>query len=120
MTSRRVSRLNDLIREELSELIRRQMKDPRLSEIVSITEVTISPDLRTAKVFVSTYGEEVDKRQTLQGLTAAAGFLRRGLRGRLSLKEVPALTFHRDDSIAEGANLLALMKEVAPEPEDDP
>lgn len=120
MSNRRTSRLNDQLREELSDLIRLQVRDPRLAEIVSITEVAISADMRTAKVFVSTFGEEVEKRQTLKGLSAAAGFLRRGLRARLSLKEVPALTFVRDDSIEEGAHLLALMKEVAPPPEADP
>ena len=117
MPSRRANRVNDLIREELSELIRRQLRDPRLAEVVSITQVEISADFRSARVFVSTLGEEEEKERTLEALRSAAGFLRRTLKPRLSLKTVPFLTFARDDSIEGGARLLALIDEAAPPPE---
>ena len=111
MTNRRASRVNDLLREELSELIRREIRDPRLADIVSITRVAVSADLRTAKVFISTLGGEMEKRQTLQALRAAAGFLQRGLKPRISLKSTPILSFVQDDSIERGARLLTLINE---------
>lgn len=116
MPSRRASRVNDLLREELSDLIRRQLRDPRLAEVVSITQVDISADFRTAKVFVSTLGDEAEKEQTLQALRAAAGFLHRALKPRLSLRTVPFLTFIKDDSIEDAARMLALINEVVQPP----
>jgi len=114
MPSRRANRVNELIREVLSELILRQMKDRRHVEIVSITQVEISADFRSARVYVSTLGDEAEKVETLETLRRAAGFLRRELKPRLSLKTTPFLTFHRDDSIEEGAHLLSLLDEVGP------
>ena len=117
MPTRRANRVNDLLREELSDLILRQLRDPRLAVVVSITEVVTSPDFRSAKVHVSTLGDDAEKEQTLQALRSAAAFLRRSLKPRLAMKNVPFLTFHRDDSIEEGAHLSALIDEVNPPPE---
>jgi ribosome-binding factor A len=113
MSSRRQSRVNDLIREELSELIRREVRDPRLAEITSITEVAVSPDMLSARVYVSVLGDEEQKKQTIEGLQAAAVFLHHRLKDRLVMRYIPKLTFERDDSIEEGARLLSLMKEEA-------
>ena len=117
MPTRRTNRVNDLLREELSDLIQRQVKDPRLAVIVSITEVVTSPDFKSAKVYVSTFGDATDKDQTLRGLRSAAAFLRRALKPRLAMKNVPFLTFHQDDSIEEGAHLSTLIDQVTPPPE---
>ncbi|MCL0101806.1 30S ribosome-binding factor RbfA [Dehalococcoidia bacterium] len=116
MATRRANRVNELIREILSELILRQLKDPRHADIISITKVEASADFRSARVFISTLGDEAEKVETLQTLQRAAGFLRRELKSRVSLKTTPFLTFHRDDSIEKGALLLALMDEVGPPP----
>ena len=110
--TRRTERLNDLIREELSELIRRQVKDPRLGCFLTVTQVDTSPDLRYAKVFISVMGTEEEKGQAMEGLASASRFLYRELRGRLSLRRMPQLSFHKDDSIELGAQVLHLMKEV--------
>lgn len=110
--TRRTERLNDLIREELSELIRRQVKDPRLGCFLTVTRVDTSPDLRYAKVFISVMGTEEEKGQAMEGLASASGFLYRELRGRLSLRRMPQLSFHKDDSIERGAQVLHLIKEV--------
>ena len=112
MPSRRTVRVNDLLREELSDLLR-QLKDPRMAQVVSITEVEVSPDLRAAKVHVSTLGTEAEKQGTLDALRASAGFLRRELRARLSMKAIPMLTFLRDESIEEGTRISALIDSVA-------
>ncbi len=107
----RIERVNNLIRQEISELLP-QVKDPRLGDFVAITEVVISPDLRRAKVFVSRIGSEEEKRATLGVLTAASGFLRREMARHLRLRHIPELTFHWDDSIERGAHLLELIDKV--------
>jgi ribosome-binding factor A len=114
MGTRRIERVNELIREEISELIRREVKDPRLDSFISVTEVVTSPDLRHARVFVSIMGTDEEKQQVEKGLIAAKGFLRRELGERLTLRYTPELTFQLDDSIERGSRLLQLINEVAP------
>lgn len=113
--SRRRQRLNDLLREELSELLQRQVKDPRLGGLVTVTEVALSPDLKHAKVFISVLGSEGEQREAFQGFAAASGFFRRELGSRLSLRYIPELSFLRDDSIERGDRLLRLMEQVTAE-----
>src|SRR4030042_2093574 len=114
MGTRRIERVNELIREEISELIRREVKDPRLDSFISVTEVVTSPDLRHARVFVSIMGTDEEKQQGEKGLAAAAGFLRRELGERLTLRYHRELSFQLDDSIERGSRLLQLINEVAP------
>jgi ribosome-binding factor A len=109
----RIERVGNLIRHEISELLQRQVKDPRLGNFVTLTEVSVSSDLRYAKVFVSCMGSEEERQQTLSGLTAASGFLRNQLAKRLRLRRIPELSFHWDDSIERGARLLQLIDKVS-------
>jgi ribosome-binding factor A len=115
--SRRLERLNGLFREELSDLLLRQVKDPRLAEFVSITRVLVSPDLSHARVFVSVMGSEEEKTSTLEGLTAAANYLRRQLNNRITLRRMPELSFRRDDSLEKGAHILDVLNQISEEPE---
>ena len=115
--TRRLERLNGLFREELSDLLLRQLKDPRLAQFVSITRVAISPDLSHARVFVSVMGSEEEKASTLEGLTAAANYLRRELNNRISLRRMPELSFRRDDSLEQGAHVLDLLNQISEESE---
>jgi len=110
--SRRSERTSSLIRREISGLLEREVNDPRLSMLISVTEVSLSPDLRHAKVFVSTLGNEINKEDMLAGFNNAAGFLRRELASHLKLKYTPQLSFHYDDSIERGARLLKLIGQV--------
>lgn len=114
MVARRLQRVNDLIRKEISEVLRREVRDPRLNGLISVTEVVTSPDLRHARVYISIMGSEEEKRQAEKGLVAASGFLRRELGERLSLRYTPELSFERDESIERGSRLLELIKEVTP------
>ena len=100
--SRRLQRLNVLLREEVSELIRRELRDPRLAEFVTLTRVSTSPDLQTATVYVSVMGDEEEKANTMRALTRAAPFIRRQLIRRLSIRRTPDLTFMLDESHGEG------------------
>jgi ribosome-binding factor A len=111
--TRRTERVSSVIQQEISELLREQVNDPRLTSFVSITRVSTSPDLRHTKVFISTLGDKVNKDEMLQGFTAASGFLRRQLANRLKLKHMPELSFHFDDSIERGAEVLRLIGQVA-------
>ena len=112
--TRRAERVNDLLREEISSIVHRELKDPRLGGLISITEVETSPDFRHARVFVSVMGTDEERVASLKALNSAAGFMRRELRGRLqSLRYLPELTFKPDDSIERGMRLSALINQVA-------
>ncbi|MSP78638.1 MAG: 30S ribosome-binding factor RbfA [Dehalococcoidia bacterium] len=110
--SRRTDRVNSLLREELSLLIQREMNDPRVGTLVSITAVETSADLQTARVFVSVFGGKEDRDPVMKALTAASGFLRKKLRDRLEMRQVPELHFTVDTSIEEGQRLLTLIDQV--------
>ncbi len=112
--SRRIDRVNDQLRDEISQLLVRATKDPRLDGVISITRVSASNDLRSARVFISVMGGEETKQTALDGVRSAAAFLRRELRGRVNLRHTPFLTFVLDDSIEEGDRVLRLMDGFAP------
>jgi len=111
--SRRSERTSKLIQREISGLLEREVNDPRLSKLVSVTEVTLSPDLKHAKVYVSTLGTEINKKDLLAGFNNASGFLRKELAAHLRLRQIPQLSFHYDDSIERGARLLKLIGELS-------
>jgi ribosome-binding factor A len=111
--TRRAERVSSIIQQELSYLLREQVNDPRLTSFISITKVSTSSDLRLTKVFISTLGNKVDKNEILKGFAAASGFLRKQLANRLKLKHTPELSFHLDESIERGAEVLKLIEQVA-------
>ena len=117
--SHRIERVNNLIRHELSELLQRQVKDPRLSTFVAFTEVDTSPDLKYAKVFVSRIGSDEEKRDTLTALASASHFFRRELAKRLDLPRIPELSFHWDETLERGDRLLQLIDQVSEESPPD-
>ena len=108
----RIERVNNLIRREISELLQRQVKDPRLGNFVAITDVSTSPDLKYAKVFVSCIDGNQEKQEILAVLTSASGFFRNELAKRLRLRHIPELNFKWDDSIERGAHLSELIDAV--------
>ncbi len=110
--TRRVERVNSLIRQEISQLLQHQVKDPRLGSFVSVTEVDTSSDLKSAKVFVSCIGDEEKKEEILHVLAAASGFFRGELAKRLKLRYCPQLDFRWDDSIQRGAHIQELIDSV--------
>ena len=114
--SMRTTRVNELLRAEISELLLREVKDPRVSRgMVTITEVQVSPDLRHAVVYVSHLGTEAERKEALEGLKNSAHFLHRELVHRLSLRNVPELVFKFDPSIERGARLAELINQVGAE-----
>ena len=115
MSTRRVERINDLLRSELSELIGRELKDPRLAGLISITEVETTSDLRHAKVFVSVFGSDEERQSSLAALRSAAGFLRHEVAQRIVIRHMPELDFRLDSSIERGDRILRLLRQVAEE-----
>ncbi len=100
MQGKRLDRVNQLIKEEVSTLLQRELKDPRLG-FVTVTDVETSPDLRTAKVFVSVLGGEEQWRGSLAALVSARGFIRNWLRQHLDLRVTPALEFRAVGYVVE-------------------
>ena len=108
----RIERLNKLFRREISNLLQRQVKDPRLGAFIIVTSVDTSADLRHAKVFVSCMGSEEEKQKILKVLISASGFFRKELGTRLKLRHIPELRFQHDDSMSRGAEVLQLIRQV--------
>ena len=113
--SRRIDRINEQLREEISMLLARSIKDPRLNGVISITRVVSSNDLRSARAYVSVMGNDQTKQEALAGIRSAASFLRRELRDRINMKHTPFLTYELDDSMEEADQLIRLMNQVKPE-----
>jgi len=89
------------------------LKDPRLSKLISITEVNVTKDLRYAKVYVSVMGSEEEKANSLEGLKSAAGFIRREIGRRVQLRYTPEIHFELDNSIERGAYITKLINETS-------
>ena len=117
---RRVDRINGLLRQEISQVLARQIKDPRLDGVITITEVQTSGDLRSALVLVSVMGDDEAKRSALEGIQSAAAFLRRELRERLVLRHTPFLRFALDDSMEQADRVLQMMDQIPAAPESNP
>lgn len=110
MASNRIGRINEEIQRELSTLIR-NVKDPRVKGMISITAVNTTPDLRYCNVYVSML-DKGDVKEVVKGLKSAAGYLRRELGRTVQLRYTPELSFIPDDSIAEGARILELIHDL--------
>jgi ribosome-binding factor A len=122
-TNRRVSRVSSLIKREVSLMLINEIKDDRVGAgMVSITDVEVSGDLQHAKIFVSIYGTEAAKKETMEGLKSSVGFVRRELGHRMRLRRTPEIMFVEDHSLERGdqmLNLLNQIREISPENEQD-
>jgi ribosome-binding factor A len=111
MPGKRLDRVNQLMKEEISLLLQRELKDPGLG-FVSVTEVAVAKDLRSARVYVSVLGTEAEWKASLQALDRARGFIRNWLAPRLRLRTIPHLTFHPDRSMAHAAHIQAVLEDL--------
>ena len=112
MASRRIERLNELVRQEIADLITREIKDPRLQGVVSITAVRVTADLRYASVFVSVLGSGEERNGSLTALQSAAGFLRKQIAQRIPIRQVPELRFKLDTSIEQGERIKQILRDI--------
>jgi ribosome-binding factor A len=108
----RTRRIAEQIQRELADLIRLELKDPRVPPLVTVTDVEVSPDQSHAKVFFSLLGGEQQIADTTEGLTRAAGFLRTQLAHRMKLRTIPQLEFKYDASVERGMKLTRLIDEA--------
>jgi ribosome-binding factor A len=111
MQGKRLDRVNQLIKEEISTLLQRELKDPRLG-FVTVTDVETAKDLRLAKVFVSVLGDERQWASSLAALASARGFVRNWLRQHLDLRVTPEIDFRADRSMEHAAKIQSLLKQV--------
>ncbi|PUU93964.1 30S ribosome-binding factor RbfA [Halanaerobium sp.] len=111
MTNKRAIRVGELLKEEISQIVLREMKDPRIG-FVSVTDVEVSGDLRHAKVFISVYGSDKEKEETLEGLHQAKGFVRKLVGERIKIHHTPEIIFRYDDSIENGVHISEIIKDL--------
>ena len=111
MPSTRPSRVGDQLRSEISDLLARQVHDPGIG-FVTLTQVTVSPDLQVARVYYTTLGDERARRETAKALGRATPFLRRQVGSRLRLKRVPTLEFFFDESVERGDRIERILNEL--------
>lgn len=110
MSIKRNNRLTGEMKKLISEIIKRDVKDPRISEMLSITDLSITEDLKTAKVYVSIYGESDDP--SIEALNRAKGFIRKELGKKMKIRTVPELFFEKDFSIENGIYINKLINQV--------
>ncbi len=104
-------RVNGEVTRALTSIIR-DVKDPRVGIMTSVTDAIVAPDLKTCKVYISVLGDEDTVRETMEGLNSAKGYIRRELAHRLNLRNTPELTFVMDQSIGRGVEMSKLIDEV--------
>ncbi|MFS8855394.1 30S ribosome-binding factor RbfA [Synechococcus sp. H55.7] len=114
-TARRVARVAELIKREVSQILLSEIKDDRVGAgMVSIVDVEVSNDLQNARIFVSIYGDEAAQQQTMEGLASATPFVRREIGQRLGLRRVPTVVFLQDRSLERGSRVLTLLNQLRP------
>ena len=113
------TRINMEVQRELSQIIRSEIKDPRIHPLTSVVAVEVTPDLKYCKAYISVLGDEEAGKATIEGLRSAASFVRRGLAHRVNLRNTPEIKFILDQSIEYGVNMSKLIDEVTKDLHDD-
>ncbi|WP_373214189.1 30S ribosome-binding factor RbfA [Ruminococcus sp. 5_1_39BFAA] len=106
------TRINGEVQKELSSIIRNEIKDPRIHPMTSVMAVEVAPDLKTCKAFISVFGGQEAKEDTIRGLKSAEGYIRRQLARNLNLRNTPEIRFILDESIEYGVNMSKLIDDV--------
>ena len=113
MTERkRIKRLNSLLKEVLSEVIRKDVKDPRLAPLLTVTSVNITNDLHHAKVYISIIGDDKERRETIEALQSAAGFIGVNASKKVTMRYFPTLTFKLDTTVDEQMRIDNLLDKI--------
>jgi len=115
MSENRMRRVAEQIKKDVSQIIGSQLKDPRVASITSVTEVQLSKDLRYASVYVSIYGIQAKREETLQTLIRATGYIRSEIGRRIRLRYTPEINFYLDNSMEYGAHIDRVIKSLKEE-----
>ena len=114
------TRINGEVLRELSNIIRGEIKDPRINPMTSVVSVEVTPDLKQCKAYISVLGDEESQKSTLEGLRSAEGYIRRQLASTINLRNTPQIMFIIDQSIEYGVNMSKLIDDVTKDlPKDD-
>ena len=113
------TRINSEVLKELSRIISREIKDPRIAPMTSVVSVEVAPDLKTCKAYISVLGDKEAQESTLEGLRSARGYIRRELARSINLRNTPDVRFILDQSIEYGVNMSKLIDEVTKDLHDD-
>lgn len=105
-------RINGEVQRELSNIIRSEVKDPRINPMTSVVAVEVAPDLKSCKAYISVLGDEESQKDTIKGLTSAEGYIRRALAKSINLRNTPEIKFILDQSIEYGVNMSKKIDEV--------
>lgn len=114
----RMDRVNEELKREISIVIDETLKNPNITGIISVTKVKTSPDLKSARVYISLLNSK-SKKNTLEGLKNASGYIRTELAKRVNLRYTPELTFEIDESMEYGAKIENILKEIMPKKEEE-
>ncbi len=114
----RTNRISEEMKKEVSNIIQNDLKDPRLPQMVSVISANVTRDLRYAKIFISVFGSEEEKKNALSALKSAAGFIRREVGHRMQLRYTPEMQFELDNSIEHGAYISKLINDTMKEKKD--
>ncbi|MCW3490841.1 30S ribosome-binding factor RbfA [Dethiobacter alkaliphilus] len=114
MTDQRAHRVGEEIKREVSSILRTEIKDPRVTGLISVTDVAVTRDLRHAKLFISMLGSEEEQQETLSALSRAVGFIRSEIGKRIRLRHTPEISFHLDKSIEYGAHINKILADLNP------
>ncbi|MBS4008252.1 MAG: 30S ribosome-binding factor RbfA [Clostridium sp.] len=114
MTEQRAQRVAEEMKREISDILRNELKDPRTVGMISVTDVHLTRDLRHAKVFISVFGSDDEQQETLSVLSRAVGFVRTEVGRRIRLRHTPQISFLLDKSIAYGAHINRVLRELNP------
>lgn len=109
------TRINGEVQRELSNIIRGEIKDPRINPMTSVVLVEVAPDLKSCKAFISVLGDEKSQKDTLEGLKSAEGYIRKQLAQNVNLRHTPEIRFMLDQSIEYGVNISKLIDDVVSE-----
>ena len=113
------TRINGEVQKELSNIIRNEIKDPRIGMMTSVTAAEVAPDLKTCKVYISVFGDDEAKKETIRGLKSAEGYIRRQLARTVNLRNTPEIRFILDQSIEYGVTMTKLIDDVRKRDEEE-
>lgn len=113
MSLNRIMRISEEVKKEVSEIIQNGLRDPRISGMISVTKVSVTNDLRYAKIYVSVLGNDDDRKNVMEGLKNASGFIRKEVGQRIKLRYTPEMIFEVDDSIEYGIKISNILKDIS-------
>lgn len=109
--SRRIERLNEQVKREITEILRSEVRDPRIG-LITVTEVRVAPDLSFARVYVRSMGDDAEQEEAMAGLEAASPFIKHALSQRLTIRTVPTLRFEADRALEYGMHIEKLLGDI--------